>query len=103
VSHEGLLWHLLRHPAEFWPDQADDSRAEALEVASVFVPLLDPLCAQALVGMTAERLERGEGQMGLFSDPRKDRQRKLDAVADRINERFGKRAIHRGGASGGLP
>jgi hypothetical protein len=98
-----LLGLLLRRPAEFWPDQADDSRAEAVEVASVFVPLLDPLRAQALVGMTAERLGQGERQPGLFSDPQKDRQRKLEAVADPINERFGKRAIHRGGASGGLP
>ena len=49
-----------------------------------------------LIGMSAERLNRG-GQMNLFVDPNSQRQRKLDAVADQINSRFGKRAIRRGG------
>jgi DNA polymerase-4 len=52
-----------------------------------------------LIGITAERLTRGEGQSGLFADPQKDRQKKLDQVADQINEKFGKRAIRRGGVS----
>jgi DNA polymerase-4 len=49
-----------------------------------------------LIGVTAERLNH-EGQMSLFVDPKSQRQRKLDAVADQINSRFGKRAIRRGG------
>ena len=52
-----------------------------------------------LIGMTAERLGRGEEQMDLFVDPMKERQRKLDSVADRITQKFGKRAIRRGGAA----
>jgi len=52
-----------------------------------------------LIGMTAERLGRGEDQLGLFADPQKERLRRLDAMTDRINDRFGKRAIRRGGVS----
>jgi hypothetical protein len=40
---------------------------------------------------------QGEGQLNLFRDPKNEKQRKLDAVADQINQRFGKRAIHRQG------
>jgi DNA polymerase-4 len=50
-----------------------------------------------LIGMTAERLGDGAGQLGLFVDPQKERQKKLDVVADRINDKFGSRAIRRGG------
>ncbi len=52
-----------------------------------------------LIGMTAQRLGPGEGQMDLFADPKKERQRKLDGVADQITRKFGDRAIRRGGAS----
>ena len=50
-----------------------------------------------LIGMAAERLSSGEGQLNLFADPQKQRQQKLDAVADQINQKFGKRAIRRHG------
>jgi hypothetical protein len=50
-----------------------------------------------LIGVTAERLSQGRGQLDLFADPRRDRQRKLDDAADQINRRFGKRAIRRAG------
>lgn len=49
-----------------------------------------------LIGMAAERLGTQE-QMPLFADPNREKQRRLDAAADRINQRFGKRAIRRGG------
>jgi DNA polymerase-4 len=52
-----------------------------------------------LIGMTAERLTKGQGQLGLFTDPQKERQRKLDVVADRINDKFGRSVIRRGGVS----
>lgn len=52
-----------------------------------------------LIGMTAERLCRGEAQPGLFRDPEHERQQRIDAVTDRIAERFGKAAIKRGGVS----
>ena len=51
-----------------------------------------------LIGATAERLSRGLDQLDLFADPTQERRRKLDAVADRINQRFGKRSIRRSGA-----
>jgi len=50
-----------------------------------------------LIGMAAERLILGEGQMNLFADPNRQKQQKLDAVADQINRKFGKRAIRRHG------
>jgi DNA polymerase-4 len=50
-----------------------------------------------LIGMTAERLTTAKGLTTLFPDPEKERQQKLDGVTDRINERFGKKAIKRGG------
>ena len=49
-----------------------------------------------LIGMTAERLVRGEGQMKLFCDPNRERQREVDRIADRINARFGGTRIKRG-------
>ncbi|MBC7782451.1 MAG: DNA polymerase IV [Burkholderiales bacterium] len=51
-----------------------------------------------LIGVSAERLSAGEGQLGLFTDPGREKQKKLDAVADRINDKFGKRSIRRGGS-----
>ena len=51
-----------------------------------------------LIGVTAERLTEAKDQLTLFTGPEKERQKKLDSVTDRINERFGKRAIKRGGA-----
>lgn len=49
-----------------------------------------------LIGMTAERLVKGEGQMKLFCDPNRERQREVDRIADRINARFGGTRIKRG-------
>jgi len=51
-----------------------------------------------LIGVTAERLSTGLGQMALFTDAERERQRRLDAAADRINQKFGRRAIRRAGA-----
>jgi hypothetical protein len=34
--------------------------------------------------------------MPLFTDPERERQKKLDAVADQINQKFQKRTIGRG-------
>jgi DNA polymerase-4 len=50
-----------------------------------------------LIGATAERLTRGEDLLLPFADPDKERHQKLDTVTDRINEKFGKRTIRRGG------
>lgn len=62
--------------------------------AKQFVPV-------RLIGITAERLQPsadGKGEEGLFPDQERQRQRRLDDVADRIKNRFGKGAIRRGGA-----
>jgi DNA polymerase-4 len=50
-----------------------------------------------LIGMSASRLTHGEGQLPLFADPKVERAKKLDAVADRIASKFGDRAMRRGG------
>jgi DNA polymerase-4 len=70
--------------AELW------DAAEALFNQWTFQPV-------RLIGVTAERLTQGPAQLDLFADPERERQQKLDAVADRINQRFGKRSIRRGG------
>jgi DNA polymerase-4 len=49
-----------------------------------------------LIGVSAERLSNGDEQMPLFTDPERERQKKLDAVADQINQKFQKRTIGRG-------
>ncbi len=52
-----------------------------------------------LIGVTATRLTSDGEQLDLFGAPNTDRQRRLDGALDRINARFGKRSIHRGGAT----
>ena len=52
-----------------------------------------------LIGMTAERLSPGPRQLDLFQDPDKEKQKKLDSVSDRINQKFGSQMIKRGGVS----
>jgi DNA polymerase-4 len=76
--------------------RATDATAELWEAAR---DLFDrwPFQPVRLIGVAAERLSRGEGQLDLFSDARHDRRRKLDDAADQINQRFGKRAIRRAG------
>jgi DNA polymerase-4 len=52
--------------------------------------------AVRLIGMTAAQLSSGPGQLPLFTDPKTERQKKADAVADQIAARFGNHAIRRG-------
>lgn len=54
-----------------------------------------------LIGMSASQLTRGEGQMSLFVDPKSERAKKVDAVADKIAAKFGPKAISRGRGKGG--
>jgi DNA polymerase-4 len=49
-----------------------------------------------LIGMTAGQLTVGPGQLSLFSDPKTERQKKVDTIADQITARFGSGAIRRG-------
>jgi DNA polymerase-4 len=50
-----------------------------------------------LIGVTATRLTSDGEQLDLFAAPDTARQRRLDGALDRINARFGRRSIHRGG------
>jgi DNA polymerase-4 len=50
-----------------------------------------------LIGVTAAQFSMGEAQMSLFADPNREKQQRIDAVADTISRRFGKAAIKRGG------
>ena len=50
-----------------------------------------------LVGVTAGRLSKDEGQLELFEDPARTRRRRLDATIDAIRRRHGDASIHRAG------
>jgi DNA polymerase-4 len=54
-----------------------------------------------LIGAAAGNLSTAGGQLDLFPDPAKLKQRELDAAVDRINQKFGQVVVHRAGA--GLP
>ena len=55
-----------------------------------------------LLGFAASGLEPQQaGQQLLFSDPEQERLKRLDQIVDKIRDRYGKRAVHRG--SGGAP
>ncbi len=56
-----------------------------------------------LIGASAGRLTGGARQMELFSDPKLERQRRLDRALDRINDRFGASVIHRARGGQSLP
>jgi DNA polymerase-4 len=49
-----------------------------------------------LIGMSATQFSAGPAQLPLFADPKIERQKKVDAVADQITSKFGTRAIKRG-------
>ncbi|MBN1361379.1 MAG: DNA polymerase IV [Sedimentisphaerales bacterium] len=54
--------------------------------------------ALRLLGFGASGLEaEGAGQGTLFADPSAEKLKRLDATADQIRARYGKRALHRGG------
>jgi hypothetical protein len=48
------------------------------------------------VSQAAERLTGMAGQMNLFVDPQKERNKNLDSATVRINEKYGNRTIRRG-------
>lgn len=52
-----------------------------------------------LIGMTATRLSGQGGQMDLFTDPGRERLRRLDGTLDHINARFGSQSIRRGNSA----
>ena len=52
-----------------------------------------------LIGMTASQLSRDQGQLDLYDSEGREKQRKIDEVADKIVQRFGKASLHRGGTS----
>ncbi|MCU0915458.1 MAG: DNA polymerase IV [Planctomycetes bacterium] len=58
--------------------------------------------ALRLLGFAASGLEpEHAGQQWLFPDPEQEKLKRLDEVMDRIRDRYGRRAAHRG--TGGLP
>lgn len=67
--------------------------------------LFDKWCAKEaeplrLLGMSLGGLEKRQENLGLFSDPAVDRQRRLDGAADAVRKRFGDDAVGRAGARG---
>ncbi len=49
-----------------------------------------------LIGVSADRLEEGGGQMDLFADPKRQKRRMLDKAIDVIQDRFGVQGVRRG-------
>jgi DNA polymerase-4 len=83
ISRSTKLPHGTDATADLW------QAAQSLFNAWAFQPV-------RLIGVSAERLSAYAAQPGLFPHPEHERQKKLDAVADRINEKFGKRTLGRG-------
>lgn len=77
ISRE--MWDAARHLFDQWAGQFQPVR---------------------LIGVTAERLTRAEGQMGLFPDAARDQQRGVDQLMDRINRKLGAESIRRAGGAG---
>ncbi len=50
-----------------------------------------------LIGMAGKNLVEGEGQLSLFPDPEAEKQKTVDSVVDRINNKLGKSSIRRAG------
>ncbi len=73
-----VLWHAARKLFDDWTEKE-------------FKPV-------RLIGASAKGLVQGGGQLGLFADPKMDKERKLDLAVDQINARLGKAGIRRGGA-----
>jgi hypothetical protein len=48
--------------------------------------------------MAGKNLVEGEGQLPLFPDPETQKQKSVDQVVDRINQKLGKSTIRRGGS-----
>ena len=77
------LWHAARDLFDAW-------------AAASFQPV-------RLVGVTAGNFATDDGQLELFTDPAAQKQRKLDGVLDKINQKFGDAKIHRGGGASETP
>lgn len=50
-----------------------------------------------LIGMAAKSLSNSPGQMALFPDPEAQKQKGMDSLLDRINQKIGRGAVRRGG------
>lgn len=51
-----------------------------------------------LIGITSERLTTGGKQANLFTDPLREKQKQIDGLTDKINQKFGSQKLRRGGA-----
>jgi DNA polymerase-4 len=71
-----LLWNVTKEIFDEW-------------AANNFVPV-------RLIGMAARNLSSSGEQLALFTDPAGEKHQRLDKVVDRIVDRFGKSAVHRG-------
>ncbi len=79
-------------------DRASDLTEELWEVAC---GLFDDWARQGftpvrLIGISADRLESGGGQMDLFTDPGRQKRQQLDEAMDTIQDRFGAGSVRRG-------
>jgi len=82
-------------------DQPSDVTTTLYEAART---LFDTWAAEGfspvrLIGLAGKNLTEGEEQLSLFPDPETQKQKKLDSVLDRINQKLGKSTIRRGKGS----
>jgi DNA polymerase-4 len=79
-------------------DRPTDLTREVWEVArELFDAWARTFRPVRLVGVTAAGLVHDGGQGDLFERARRDRDRRVDEAVDRLRDRFGGDAIHRGG------
>ncbi len=80
-----------------------DATHTTVELERVATALFDQWAGKSfqpvrLIGVTTAQFSDGKRQAGLFADPDREKQQRLDTVADAISQRFGKDAIKRGGS-----
>jgi DNA polymerase-4 len=80
----------------------EDSTSGTRDLWKTASALFDHWCQKdfqpvRLIGMSASQLTAGPGQLSLFADPANEQQKKVDAITDQINARFGSKTIRRGG------
>ncbi|MDB5289028.1 MAG: dinB [Phycisphaerales bacterium] len=78
-----------------------DATASTAELWTAACALFDAWAAHSfrpvrLIGVSAAQLSSQGAQMSLFADPADEKQKRLDAVADRITAKYGSSAIRRG-------
>jgi DNA polymerase-4 len=99
------VWVKIRY-GDFKTITRQSTLDEATDVTTILYQaacaLFDAWAAEAfspvrLIGMAGKNFVEGEDQLSLFPDPEAQKQKALDQMLDRINQKLGKSSIRRGG------